>query len=89
MDTCNSLWVCGIAYAVHVYAYKVHMCIWYLYTNIYLYVATWERSTAYMENKSSLDILHVVAKELHDNVYIIQVNVVIIYVTVVDVSTYV
>ena len=56
-----------------------------MYTNIYLYVATWVRSTAYMENKSSVDILHVVAEEIHDNVYIIQVNAVIIYATVIDV----
>ena len=38
-----------------------------------------------MENKSSVDILHVVAEEIHDNVYIIQVNAVIIYSTVIDV----
>ena len=38
-----------------------------------------------MENKSSVDILHVVAEDIHDNVYIIQVNAVIIYATAIDV----
>ena len=38
----------------------------------------------YMENNSSVDILHVVAEEIHDNAYIIQVNAVIVYVTVID-----
>ena len=33
-----------------------------------------------MENNSSVDVLHVVAEEIHDNAYKIQVNAVIIYV---------
>ena len=39
----------------------------------------------YMENNSCVDILHVVAEEIHDTAYIIQLNAVIIYVTVIDV----
>ena len=39
----------------------------------------------YMENNSCVDILHVDAEEIHDNAYIIQVNAVIIYVSVIDV----
>ena len=39
----------------------------------------------YMEIKPSVDILHVVAEEIYDNAYIIQVNAVIIYVTAIDV----
>ena len=39
----------------------------------------------YMEKNSSVDILHVVAEEIHDNAYIIQVNAVIISVTAIGV----
>ena len=58
-----------------------------MYTSVYLYVATWERSTAYVygRHNSCVDILHVVAEEIHDIAYIIQVNAVIIYVIVIDV----
>ena len=41
-----------------------------------------------MENNSSVDILHVVTEEIHDIAYIIQVNAVIIYVTVIDVRKF-